>query len=224
MGEAIAQRLEGEALVEAQIVKEWLQKEFDRRVYELHAYVSDLKEILGAPFNEWFIVPPVMNRTDFGYSDDLDFVVLLPPGVREDYEQIIALTQRYAGEQEVFFSLNFITQEELGELKIQVPEMHSWYQKKFREEKPKGRKLKYSGFSEQSKELEDRLRGLLSPVEKENLRQEYLRIAEEFIEETRKRVEVVAWTVSGSTVEAIEKFGFSSDLDLEILTSPKDED
>ena len=224
MDEITSQKTEEPTSSEIQSVKEVLREEFDRRIYELHTYISDLETILETSLTRWFVVPPVMGRTDFGYLNDIDFVVLTPLPTQQDYEQVSALTQRHLEERKVFFTPNFITEEEFQEMEVHTPEMFSWYQDRLSRPKPEGKKARYDGFFDQAEKLESRLRKSLSPAEKEKLRQERLKTAGQFIKEAQSEVEIIAWTVSGSTTGNLEKFGTSSDLDLDILTDPKDED
>ena len=79
-------------------------------------------------------------------------------------------------------------------------------------------------FFEEAPEKEARLRGILSPEQKEQLKQERLMIGEEFIEEINKKAQVLGYNFFGSMMNDMDRFGINSDVDLDVLLDVEDKE
>lgn len=208
--EQICQLLENEQQTNLEYKEclEKLKQEFDRRVAKANLLIQNLSEKMGKI--EWFIIPPVLSRTDYGYSTDIDLVIIHDSEVR---------IPKYDNEvDDVFMIPTFITKEQITEMGSKYPEVAKWYEKKIKEEKPKG---KPENQNIDVLSLEDKLRYSISPEKREQLRNYRLVLANHFMETVRKRVDVISWDVSGSAVADIDRFSVCSDLDLEILVNPE---
>lgn len=187
---------------------EKLKQEFGRRVDKANLLIQNLSEEMKNI--EWFIAPPVMSRTDYGYNADIDLVV-----VHDSEVQVPKYDNEIDG---VFIMPTFITRGEITKLEHKYPEIREWYQNKL-----EGKK--FEGKSENQPidvlSLEDKLRYSISPEKREQLRNYRLVLANHFMKIVNKKIDTVSWDISGSTVADIDKFSVCSDLDLEILVNPE---
>lgn len=185
--------------------KESLRIEFERRAGKANEYIEKISKKIGKP--DWFIVPPVMSRTDYGYMSDIDLVIISDSIVEQDEYK----------EGEVFITPRIIKKSEVEKYGSAFPELADWYDKKIKEEKPKGT----SDIKEiDVLSLEDKLRYSLSKEKRERIRNYRIKLADHFIEAAKKRVDIVSWNLSGSTADEPDKFSACSDLDFEILVDP----
>lgn len=198
---------ERQANLEYRVCLERLKQEYDRRVAKANLFIKNLSEKIGK--FDWFIVPPVMSRTDYGYSSDIDLNIIIEQG--DSYPQ-------YNNEiDDIFVSPNFISKEQIIKLGNKYPEVIDWYRKKIDSRKPKGEP---NNEPVDVISLEDTLRYSISPEMREQIRLYRLSLAEYFIELAKNRLDIVSWNISGSTIEDTSKFSICSDLDLEIVVDP----
>lgn len=187
---------------------EKLEQEYKRRAGKASIFIKRLKEKI-KDF-DWFIIPPVMDRTDYGYATDLDLVVI--------YEQEGEIPEYEHEIDDIFIIPKFIPQDQLAEIKSKYPEIGEWYQAKIEQEKPEemtgGEKIDTDSFV-------DKLRYAIPPEKREQIREFRLKLADHFIDRAKKRINIVTWRVSGSTVEAPEQSSECSDLDVDILIDPQ---
>jgi len=185
-----------------------LEQEYERRVAKANMFIDQLFEKMGRKF-DWFIVSPVMMRTDYGYSNDIDLVIIFGDNEKiPDYNKLI---------DDVFIIPTFIDKDILEKLSSKHPEMGEWYKKQIEKEKPKG---KDNNKPVDVSPLEE-IRYLVPDNIRKLVRKYRLKLADHFISKAKKTANILSWYVSGSTTENPEKFSVCSDLDLEILTNPQ---
>jgi len=189
-----------------------LKREFNRRA----AYVAEYMSKLSKKSNnfEWFIVPAVTNRTDFGYNGDIDVKI-----VYSGDEDPINYKDEFNEEDNIYLYAHSISRKRLDDIGEKYPEVAEWYKNMLA--KPKLAGADSSVIDVLS--LEDNLRGSISGDSLEKIRQFRLSLAEEFINKAKKQIDIKGWNVSGSTSKKEGHFSFISDLDLEILIDPIDE-
>jgi len=188
-----------------------IKLEHERRVHKLH----DIVEKLHLYNDEIIVAPPVLNRTDFGYSSDLDIIFL---GSEEQSEKIYSSLI----EEGIFSSIMTIGVSELHEIQGQLPEFYQMLMEKkgnvgsYLEISPGVSKTDFDAISS---ELENKIRSFPTKEEKVNLREERMKIGKEFMEDIKKRLPVLGFSFSGSMISDMQRFSVNSDIDIEYITT-----
>ena len=189
--------------------------ECDKRADVLRDALVDLK----IPNELVSLKPPVFDRTDFGYTSDIDLVFFGTDKQKEElYEKLYNSSVH-----------PFIVQIDLarlGEIQVKLPELYEYLtqrrgnfpMKKLETGNP------ITDFWEEEPELDKSARAILSSEDKLVLKEQRLEIGRRFVEEVKQRVPVVGYSFSGSTMGDMKRFGINSDLDIELLVDPKDEE
>ena len=187
-----------------------LEKEFQRRVAALKKILAELN----IPESDIVLAPPVLDRTDFGYVADIDFIFLGTAELRNE------LYQKMYASHEVLAHIIDINPVRLSEIKNELPELYQFIMET-RARFPAGdaADLSPGDFYERQSELEDKMRAVLLPQEKEILKEQRLKIGQSFIQEVKTRVPILGEHFSGSMMNDSQRFGLNSDLDIDFLTN-----
>lgn len=199
---------------EGREIRERLEREYDRRI----VIFKDVLAVLEIPEDSVVLAPPVLDRTDFGYTSDIDFVFL---GTDEQREK---LYQRLYTSFEILPFIIQIDPKRLAKIKEDLPEFYQFLaQRRGNIPTKQGETEISSGdFWEEAAELETKARVVLSPEDKLVLKEQRLKIGHSFVNEVKQKVPVLGSTFSGSMMTDMQRFGINSDLDIELLTNPPD--
>lgn len=199
---------------EGKEMREKLEKEYDRRIIILRNVLAALE----IPENLVVLAPPVLDRTDFGYISDIDLVFL---GTGEQREK---LYQKLHTSFEIFPFIIHLDSDRLTEIKKDLPELYQFLiQRKGNIPTKEGEIKTAENYWDEAAELKEKSRTILSTEDKLRLKEQRLKIGNCFINEVRQKVPVLGHKFSGSMMSDIEKFGISSDLDIDLLINPADE-
>src|SRR3989344_6213476 len=119
-----------------------------------------------------------------------------------------------------------MNQKRLTEIKKELPEFHQFLmQRKGNIPAKEGGRvgIASSNFWEEAPDLEAKSRTILSPSDKLLLKEKRLEIGRNFVEEVKQKVPVLGHNFSGSMMTDMDRFGVSSDLDVDFLTNPGSE-
>jgi len=199
---------------EGKEIRERLEKEYDRRI-------TTLKNVLGAleiPEDLVVLAPPVLDRTDFGYTADIDLVFL---GTDEQREE---LYQKLHTSFEILPSIIHLNPERLTEIKENLPELYQFLMQRKGNIPIKEGKIEITkDYWEEAADLEIKARTILSSEDKRRLKEQRLKIGNDFVNEVKQKVLVLGYNFSGSMMTDMEKFGINSDLDVDLLIDYADE-
>ncbi len=207
-------KFELENTQEGREIKEFLEKEFTRR----EIILKNTLEELDIPDEEFMLAPPLLTRTDFGYNSDIDGVFLGSMADELRLEQKLMETHGLS-----LFVIN-LDEKDLENISENIPELYGVIERNRgitahdEEIEPNDGEE----FFEKAPEKEARLRSILSPEQKEQLKQERLRIGEEFMEEINQKAQVLGYRFFGSMMSDMDRFGINSDVDLDVLLEVED--
>lgn len=207
-------KFELSGIPEGKKIRERLDEEYNRRITILKNVLVDLE------ISEDLIVlaPPVPDRTDFGYTSDVDLVFL---GTDEQGEK---LYQKLHTSFEILSFIVHFGPDRLAEIKNDLPELYQFLmQRKGNIPMKKGGIETAGDYWVEATELETKARTVLSPEDKLRLKEQRLKIGNSFVGEVNQKVPVLGHTFSGSMMSDMERFGINSDLDIGLLTNPVDE-
>ncbi len=196
-------------------IKDKLDQEYARRI-EILISILDSYQI---PKDSLVVVPPVLTRTDFGYTSDFDLVFL------GDYYKYCILYKELRNRGIRPFIINLNNVDRLDKILLYLPEFYLFLKRRigYIPSINVGMSINENHlFNPQ--ELEEETRKILTYEEKLRLREERIEIGKAFIKEVKLRVPVIGYEFSGSTMNNIEKFSFTSDLDINLLINPQDEE
>jgi len=200
---------------EGKKIREKLEKEYDRRM----SIFGNVLTVLEIPKESIILAPPVLDRTDFGYTSDIDFVFL---GTDEERNK---LYQRLHASFEILPFIVHIDQKRLAEIENELPEFYQFLMQRKGNVPSKDveTEIPIVNFYDEAPELETKARTVLSQEEKSLLKEQRLKIGDSFVNEVRQKVPVLGHTFSGSMMFDTERFGVNSDLDIDLLIDPGDE-
>jgi len=199
---------------EGKEIKERLEKEYNRRIIIL----KNVLEVLEIPKDLVVLAPPVLERTDFGYTSDIDLVFL---GTKEQMEK---LYQKLHTSFEILPFIIYFDQKRLTEIKNDLPELYQFLmQKKGNIQEKEGMIETAGNYWDEAKKLEAKMRTILPLEDKLRLKEQRLKIGSNFVEEVKQKVQVLGHAFSGSMMTDMEKFGINSDLDIDLLINPASE-
>ncbi|MDD5750145.1 MAG: hypothetical protein PHU56_00640 [Candidatus Pacebacteria bacterium] len=212
-------RFELSAIPEGREAGKILREEYERRI-------AVLKNALGAlnlSEESLVIVPPVSERTDFGYGTDLDIIFF------GSQEQGDLLHSRLYEEGGLFADIDCIGQERLSDIKNKMPEFYDFLTDRrgkipFHSLPESIESSRDAGkrFLEQAESLEAKIRTVVSPEDKANLKEYRLAIGRQFIKESAEKIKIVATAFSGSMMEDMDRFSINSDLDIDLVIDSPD--
>lgn len=196
-------------------IRERLEKEYDRRI----SIFKNVLVVLEIPEDLVVLAPPVLDRTDFGYTSDIDLVFL---GTEEQRDE---LYQKLYASFEILSSIIHIDQERLAKIESELPELYQFLMQRRGNIPIKETKMEIPvvNFWDEALELEIKARTALLPEDKLLLKEQRLKIGRDFVDEVKQRIPVLGHNFSGSMMTDMERFGTNSDLDIGLLTNPADE-
>lgn len=195
-------------------IREKLEKEYNRRIIILKNVIVALE----IPEDLVILAPPVLDRTDFGYTSDVDLVFL---GTDEQREK---LYQRLHTSFEILPFIIHINPERLTEIGIDLPELYQFLMQKRGNIPARGGTVESAGdYWNEATELEIKARTVLSPEDKLRLKEQRLKIGNNFVDEVKQKVPILEHTFSGSMMTGMQRFGINSDLDIDFLINPANE-
>ncbi|MDI6883505.1 MAG: hypothetical protein QMC93_03595 [Patescibacteria group bacterium] len=196
---------------EGREIRERLEKEYDRRIIIL----KNVLAVLGIPEDLVVLAPPALDRTDFGYTSDVDLVFL---GTDEQEKK---LYQKLHTSFEILPFIIHLNQEKLTEIKKDLPELYQFLmQRKGNIPTKEGEIETAENYWKEAAELETRSRTILSIEDKLRLKEQRSKIGNSFVDEVKQEVPVLGYTFSGSMMTDIKRFGINSDLDIDLLINP----
>ncbi|MFH1175584.1 MAG: hypothetical protein V1698_02590 [bacterium] len=194
-------------------MRERLEKEYNRRIIIL----KNVLVALEIPEDLVILVSPALDRTDFGYTSDIDLVFL---GTNEQEEK---LYQKLHTSFEILPFIIHLNPERLTEMEKDLPELYQFLtQRKGNIPTKEGEIETAESYWDEATELETRSRTILSPEDKLRLKEQRLKIGNNFVDEVKQKVPVLGYTFSGSMMTDIKRFGINSDLDIDLLINPVD--
>ena len=199
---------------EGREIRERLEKEYDRRIIIL----KNVLAVLEISEDLVVIAPPALDRTDFGYTSDVDLVFL---GTEERREK---LYQKLYTSFEILPFIIHIDPQRLTEIENDLPELYQFLMQRRGNVQAREGEIEAAGnYWDEATELEIKARTILLPEEKLRLKEQRLKIGSSFVDEVKQRVPVLGYTFSGSMMIDMERFGINSDLDIDLLINPADE-
>lgn len=192
---------------------ERMRIEYERR----KLIIKNALSFLGNSEELVILAPPVLDRTDFGYVADLDIVFW------GDSQQEMDLFEKMNESEMDLFVIRY-DKDRLVEISEKVPAFYLFLkERKCGVEIENYPNTEAGNFFDEAPELEEQIRKSISLQDKISLKNKRLRIGAEFINDTKKYLNVLGFCFSGSMVNNFEKFGINSDLDIDILYDSRED-
>lgn len=196
---------------EGKEIRERLDKEYNRRI----TILKNVLAVLEIPEDLIILAPLAPDRTDFGYTSDVDLVFL---GTDEQRER---LYQKLHTSFEILPFIIHFNPDRLIEIENDLPELYQFLmQRRGNIPVKEGGIETAENYWEEATELETKARAVLSPEEKLRLKEQRLKIGSSFVDEVKQKIPVLGHTFSGSMMSDMERFGINSDLDIDLLIDP----